>query len=203
MRNTLIAGWVCPLIVSAVGADEKTDAVAVNAWLVKEYPKKKWQTGPTRLDSAEVKKAYSGETIYFVFSAPPLPPGAPSAEFLKRYEAEVAEFRANYISVVVKIDAKGNVSARKTTPADLNEGLMKVTTDDEAQIAAAAILSLLHVGRTGPGAVSADLVKVKRLKDEGWTCEANKSNAFRGTVSFDKNGKCVSASKQDASPLPP
>ena len=39
-------------------------------------PGKKWQTGPEFMDSEEIRKAFGKQRFYYVFSSPPMPPGA-------------------------------------------------------------------------------------------------------------------------------
>jgi hypothetical protein len=78
---------------------------------------------------------------------------------------------------------------------------MRITTDDDARIGAAAILSLYGSDRVGPGIVTAKEVTVTR-SENGWTCSVFRENAFRGEVVFDKDGKFVSMTKEYAGPLP-
>jgi hypothetical protein len=74
--------WIASVIVlltTSVSADERganADLVKVGSFLNKTFPKKKWQTGPTRIDTPEIRKAYPGARFYAVKSVPPLPPGA-------------------------------------------------------------------------------------------------------------------------------
>jgi hypothetical protein len=179
----------------------KADMTAFKAYLAKNHPKKKWQTGPLRLDSAEIRKAYGRRRFYFVFSSPPLPPGAANPEILRRYEEKVQEFQKNAISLTVAIEDKDKISPL-SKPADFSPGLMKVKTDADAKTAAAAILSLYGSGRVSPGIVAAKEVTVTK-NDMGWSCRVVKKLAFQGTVTFDAKGKCVSVSKIFTGPLPP
>jgi hypothetical protein len=84
---------------------------------------------------------------------------------------------------------------------DYNQGLMRVTTDDDARICAAAILSLYSSDRVGTEIVTAKEVTVTR-SENGWSCSVFRENAFRGAVVFDKDGKLVSMTKAYAGPMP-
>jgi hypothetical protein len=163
-------------------------------------PGKKWQTGPTPMDSEEIRRAYGKARFYSVYSSPPLPPGAPLPELLKEYEQKMDEHRKQFISITVRIDEQERITSLYEAE-DYNQGLMRVTTDDDARICAAAILSLHGSDRVGPGIVTAKEVTVTRIEN-GWSCSVFRENAFRGEVVFDKDGKCVSMKKVYAGPLP-
>jgi len=64
---------------------------------------------------------------------------------------------------------------------DYNQGLMRVTTDDDAMICAAAILSLYGSDRVGPEIVAAKAVTVTN-SENGWLCSLFRENAFRSEV---------------------
>ncbi len=163
-------------------------------------PGKKWQTGPTLIDSEEIRRAYGKARFYSVHSSPPLPPGAPLPELLEEYERKMDEYRERFISMTVRIDEQETMTPLYEA-ADYNQGLMSVTTDDDARIAAAAILSLYGSDRVAPGIVYATEVAVRRTEN-GWSCSVFRENAFRGEVVFDKDGKVVSLTKVYAGPLP-
>jgi hypothetical protein len=163
-------------------------------------PGKKWQTGPTPMDSAEIRKAYGKARFYSVYSSPPLPPGAPLPELLENYERKKEEHQKQFISLTCKIDEQDSITPLYTAE-DYNQGLMRVTTDDDARIAAAAILSLYSSDRVGPGIVTAKEVTVTR-SENGWSCSVFRENAFQGAVAFDRDGKCVSMTKVYAGSLP-
>lgn len=179
----------------------ETDLEAFRAYLKEHYREKKWQTGPTRIDSDEIRKAYPGQRFYFVFSAPPLPPGAPLPEVLKSYQKRMEEFRKDYLALTVRIDAAGKISALQKA-ADYNAGLMKVATDEDAKIAAAAVVALCGQDRVGPGAVAANEVRVTK-NEQGWTCTVSKPRTYQATAAFDPAGRCLRVSKHYAGPLPP
>ena len=163
-------------------------------------PGKKWQTGPTPMDSAEIRTAYGKARFYSVYSSPPLPPGARLPELVEQYERNMAEYQKQFISMTIRIDEQETMTPLYEAE-DYNQGLMRVTTDDDARICAAAILSLYGSDRVGPGIVSANEVTVTRT-DNGWSCSVFRENAFRGAVVFDKAGKCVSMTKVYVGPLP-
>jgi len=79
---------------------------------------------------------------------------------------------------------------------------MRVATDEDAKICAAAILSMYSSDdRVGPGIVAAKEVTVTKIEN-GWSCSVHRENAFQGEVRFDKDGKLVSATKTYTGPLP-
>ncbi len=187
-----------PFQVRANGSERtKEDLAAFKSYLEKKAAEKKWQTGPARIDSDEVRKSYEKRRFYYVFSAPPLPPGANTPEVQKAYQQRLEEFRKNYISLTVSIDDQGKIAL-----ADYNQGLMKIKTDEDAQTAAAAILSLHASERVGPGPVAAKDVTVTK-SEKGWSCRVVKRNAYQGSVTFDAAGKYTGVSKIYAGPLPP
>ena len=163
-------------------------------------PGKKWQSGPTLMDSEEIRRAYGKARFYSVYSSPPLPPGAPLPELVKEYEEKMIAYQKEFVSLTVRIDEQERM-APLYEAEDYNQGLMRVTTDDDARISAAAILSLYGSDRVGPEIVTAKEVTVTR-SDNGWTCNVFRENAFQGQVVFDKDGKCVSMKKVYIGPLP-
>jgi len=163
-------------------------------------PGKKWQSGPTPMDSEEIRRAYGQARFYSVYSSPPLPPGARLPQLIEAYKQKMDEYQKQFISMTIRIDEQERM-APLSGAEDYNQGLMRVTTDDDARISAAAILSLYGSDRVGPGIVTAKEVTVTR-SENGWSCSVFRENAFRGEVVFDKDGKCVSLKKVYAGPLP-
>ena len=163
-------------------------------------PGKKWQSGPTPMDSEEIRRAYGKARFYSVYSSPPMPPGAPLAELLQEYELKMEAYRKEFVSLTVRIDEQESVASLYAAE-DYNQGLMRVTTDEDARIAAAALLSVYCAERVGPGIVSAKEVTVTRTEN-GWSCSVFRENAFRGAVDFDKDGKLVAMTKVYAGPMP-
>jgi len=178
----------------------RADLARFQNYMEEIKPGKKWQSGPTPMDSAEIRRAYGNARFYSVYSSPPMPPGAPLPELLKDFEEKTEVYQKQFISMTVRIDGQDN-AASLYAAEDYNQGLMRVTTDDDARIAAAAILSVYCAERVVPGIVSAKEVTVTRTEN-GWSCSVFRENAFRGEVVFDKDGKVVSMTKAYAGPLP-
>ncbi len=174
---------------------------AFQAYLTKEYPQKKYMIGPTSIDSDALHAAYPQQRFCYVYTSIPLPPGANIKEVQETHHRMVVEIHKNYLSLTVRVDEKGQV-VPLGKPESYNVGLMNVASDDDAQTAAAAILSLHTSGRNAPSAVEAKDVKVKKL-DKGWLCEVDHKSAFRGTVTFDAEGHCRSVSKNYTGSVPP
>ncbi len=178
----------------------RADLTKFQSYIEEIKPGKKWQTGPARMDSEEIRKAFEKLRFYYVYSSPPMPPGAPLPELLEEYQRNLEAYQKQFISLIIKIDEQG-----RTTPLygaeDYNLGMMRVTTDEEAKICAAAILSLYGSEHVGPEIVAAKDVTVTR-SELGWSCKVLRENAFQGEVIFDKDGKCVSMTKTYMGSLP-
>ena len=203
MRTLCVASLLLPALAASAGDEAARDKVgqdAFVAYLRKEHPGKRCQSGPSRLNAAAVRAAYGNRRFYFVFSKPPLPPGATIKSVQDAYRRKVEDIRKNHISLTAAVDEEGNV-VPLLKPADFDGGLMKVRSGEDARTAAAAILSLFGSGQNGPGAVEAREVSVTKGK-EGWECEVHRKDAFQGRVAFDASGKCVAVSKAYAGPLP-
>ncbi|MGH9755082.1 MAG: hypothetical protein ACREA2_20075, partial [Blastocatellia bacterium] len=162
---------------------------------------KKWQTGPAHIDSEEIRKAYGKQRFYYVFSSPPTPPGAALQELIDEYHKKVEAYQKEFISLTMSFDEEGNMTSLHKAE-DYNQGLMRVTTDGDAKIAAAAILSLYYSDLVGPGIVRATEVSVAK-SENGWSCSVLRENEFQGTVYFDGDGKLVSVTKTSAGAPPP
>jgi len=189
----------------AENAENQQTQIAADLTRFRNYmeevkPGKKWQSGPIPMDSEEIRMAYGKARFYSVYSSPPLPPGAPLPELLAAYEQKMNDYHKQFISMTIRIDEQETM-APLYEAQDYNQGLMRVTTDDYARICAAAIMSLYSADRVRPGIVTAKEVTVIR-SENGWTCSVFRENAFRGSVVFDKDGKCVSMTKVYAGPLP-
>jgi hypothetical protein len=183
--------------------DEKTtaDLAKFRNYIEEIMPGKKWQTGPALMDSAEIRKAYEKQRFYYVFSSPPMPPGAPLPELLDEYKLKLDEYQKQFISLVIGMDELGKITPLHDEE-DYNSGMMRVTTDEDAKICAAAILSMYSSDpRVGPGIVTAKEVTVTK-SGSGWSCSVHRENAFEGTVVFDSDGKVVSATKTYLGPMP-
>jgi hypothetical protein len=186
---------------NAQDAQIRADLTKFQGYLEENKPGKKWQTGPALMDSEEIRKAFEKARFYYVFSSPPMPPGAPLPELLDEYNQRVEEFQKQFISLTVKIDGDGKITPLHEEE-DYNLGMMRVTSDEDAKICAAAILSMYSSDpRVGPGIVTAKEVAVTKT-EKGWSCSVIRENAFQGTVLFDSEGKIVSATKTYMGPLP-
>lgn len=172
----------------------KADLEAIHAYLAKNHAGKKWQRGPARIDSEELRKAYGKLRFHHVYSSPPLRGIPPSPKELEEWKL--------FLSLVLAADEK-NTLAPYVTGADYNRGLMKVATDDDARIAAAAILSLTSGPHVGPSAVAAKDVVVTRTAKGGWSCRVERKNQFMASVQLNADGKCLGASKNYSGPFPP
>jgi hypothetical protein len=196
-----LLGWALIAIAeNAEPARGKEGLDAFRAYLKKQYSDKKWQTGPSRLDSKAIQSAYGTQRFYFVFSRPPFPPGANIKSIQDAYRRRLAEFNKTHISLVVRYD-KGQV-VPLLGAKDYNVSLKKVTSDETAATVATAILSLYGSGRVSPGLVEPKEVRVTKV-GKGWSCVVQKVMAFQGTVVFDADGRCTSVSKFYTGPLPP
>jgi hypothetical protein len=164
-------------------------------------PGKKWQTGPSLMESEEISKAYGNARFYYVYSSPPLPPGADLPELHAEYAQKMEEHQKQFISLTMRIDEQGKMASLYKAQ-DYNQGLMRVTTDEDARICAAAILSLYCSDIVRPEIVTAKEVAVTR-SENGWSCSVLRENVFRGEVVFDKDGKCVSMTKEYEGSVPP
>src|SRR5262245_4820899 len=186
---------------NAQDAQTMADLAKFQSYLQENKPGKKWQTGPARMDSEEIRTAFGKARFYYVFSSPPMPPGAPLPELLEEHRLRMEEYHKQFISLTMRLDDEGRMTPLHEEE-DYNLGMMRVTTDEDAKICAAAILSLYSSDdRVAPGTVAAKEVTVTRT-DSGWSCSVHRENAFQGEVVFDKEGKVVSATKTYAGPLP-
>lgn len=199
----ILAVFVAPTIRADDSAEtQKKDLDAFKKYLADKHPGKKWSAGPTALDSKELREAYPGKRFYFVHSAPPLPPGAPLKDLLERHRERMIDYQKNYISVTVEVSGD-DIKPLGRAPADLGKGLMRVRSEDDAKVAAAAVLSIVNDGRGGPGVVTAAEVKVAHEDKIGWTCQVDKPFAFQGIVKFTPRGGLEQVSKVSTAPLPP
>jgi hypothetical protein len=186
---------------NAQDAQTMADVAKFQSYLEENKPGKKWQTGPTRMDSEEIRKAFGKARFYYVFSSPPAPPGAALPELIEEHQRRMEEHQKQFISLVMRIDEEGRITPLHEEE-DYNLGMMRVTTDEDAKICAAAILSLYSSDdRVSPGLVAAKEVTVTR-SENGWSCSVHRENAFEGEVIFDKEGKIVSVTKTYTGSLP-
>ena len=137
------------------GQDAQAEQTAADLGRFRNYmeefkPGKKWQTGPAPMDSEEIRKAFEKQRFYYVFSSPPMPPGADLPELHEEFARKMEEHQKQFISLAVRIDEQGKITPLYNVE-DYNPGMMRVTTDDDARICAAAVLSLYGSDRVGLG----------------------------------------------------
>jgi hypothetical protein len=195
----------CGIITNTAGKNAQNEQIRADVTRIRNYmegvkPGKKWKSGPTPMDSAEIRRAYPNARFYSVYSSPPMPPGAPLPELLEAYKLKMDEYQKQFISLAIRIDAQETMTPFYEAE-DYNQGLMRVTNDEDARISAAAILSLYGSDHVGPGIVNAKEVTVTKTEN-GWSASVFRENAFRGEVVFDKDGKVVSMKKEYAGPMP-
>jgi hypothetical protein len=193
------------IVTRAAGKNAQNEQVRADLTRLRNYmeefkPGKKWQSGPTPMASEEISRAYGKARFYSVYSSPPTPPGAPLPELLEEYKQKMDEYQKQFISMTIRIDEQESM-APLYEANDYSQGLMLVTTDDDARIAAAAVLSLCITDHLVPEIVTAKEVTVTR-SENGWSCSVFRENAFRGEVVFDKEGRCVSMTKVYVGPMP-
>ena len=181
LRNPLILLSLllfCAGRLAAAERSEEQNLKIVNKYLAAQHPGKNWEQGPTRIQSGVVDKAFADAKFYYVFSSQDPQP------------------RAEWISLLMRLDKDGGVSEVSGAGA-MNVGLMKVSSDADAKIAAAAIMSLTF-GPFGPVAVSGADVQVAH-QNGGWYCLATPGPAGQRKVdaievSFDASGACTELS---------
>ena len=180
-----------------------TDVARFHEALAEKGMSDKWEGDPIPLASEELRAAYPGVKFLYTFKSAPLPPGAPMPELIASHQRAMEAYEKKSLRITIGINDKGFARAFKT-PADFNVGLRPITTDAEAKMAAAAILSLIDVDEIGPSALSAEEVSVTK-SSEGWTCRVAQVKGVIGMVTFDQKGHCISATKSlnYSVPVPP
>ncbi|MBS1124825.1 MAG: hypothetical protein H6Q90_7053 [Deltaproteobacteria bacterium] len=188
-------------VADAAVSDGDRDLERVRAYFDKHHPQKRWQLGPSRIDSVEIQHVFAGRRFYYVFSAVPMAPGANIDTVQDAYRERLAEFQAAYISETVAIDDRGVIESLKTI-ADYNRLTSPVTNESEVTTAAAAVLSLDSTGGVAPGVISAAQVKLTKTGD-GWSASVDVTDRFAGSVAFDVAGRIAGLGKQYNGPKPP
>ncbi len=169
----------CPLTAAEPDQAAK-DQAAVKKFLAAQYADKTWQQGPAAMQNGALDKAFPGVRFYYVFSS------------------QLPQPKAELVSVMMRVQDGGKV-AEVSGPASMSQGLMKVVNSADAQVAAAAIMSLTF-GPSGPVSISAGDVPVARLNG-GWFCLATpgppgQKQALQ--VIFDADGHCTDITHRDA-----
>lgn len=171
---------------AAAAQQEKEDQEAIQAYLAKAHPKVTTAT-PGRMDTPAIRTAYPGYRFYVIKMRFPM--GIPTPP----------DWHETHIDLTVSIDTNGKLETRGDANA-MNIGLMKITTDEEAKTAAAAIMSLLIAG-SGIQKVEAAQVKVEA--NEQFRMCAAQVRALTYKIIFNQAGKCTQATLQDNSPPRP
>ena len=179
------------------------DAQAFREALAEEGVADRWEGDPLPLSSQELYTAYPGVRFFYTFKPRPLPPGAPMPQLLEQHKRAMQEYQKHSLRMTVGINDKGFANAYRT-PEDFNVGLRPVKSDEQAKIAAAAILSLMDADHIAPSAIPAEEVKVTKTEN-GWTCRVEQPRGIKGLVTFNEAGRCTSVSKTAnySRPLPP
>lgn len=153
-------------------AVQARDVKNVIAYLQAKYPHKTIE--PKQCKGEGVQAAYPGQRFYYVDTIP--------------HQGIASNFREenpDQLRAFVHILADGSI----TDVWNENTGLMPVTDEKTARVAAAGILNL-HSSMTDlRQPVGVVELTVDRTADGGWHCYANNRNA-RMEVSFDKSGRC-------------
>ncbi len=218
----LLAGWAAPGLAEP-SKEEDAEQAAADGEAVLEYVKanelgETWHGQPTRLDTEEIRKAYPGYRVYHTFAAPPVRRfggAAPSPQEVERDRKAEAEYQKQSLRMAFLV--KDGKPTALTDAADYNTGLMPIKSDDDAKIAAAAILSLRPIRQFAvpPARVETGAVKISKT-EKGWTgttvvkhdMQFRGSWSGAGTVAIDADGKvtAVAHSLTHApykGPLPP
>jgi hypothetical protein len=185
-------------------ADRKqgtSDVTKVEEYLKEKHAGKKWQAGPARIDTEEVRAAYGGLRFYYVFSPPPVPPrggAAPGPEVLEELRKAQAQFEKNNVSLTVALDEEGDVSAYQKAE-EFSRGLRKILGEADAKTATAAVLSLFVADELGPKMVAAKDVTAQKDAKGRWcgsvTIGAAGRGGWSGTVNFDNDGRCITLAR--------
>lgn len=191
--------------------EAKADHAAFQAFLKENKLDGAWQDGPILMDTEEVRKAFANCRVYYTFAAPPrgyIGGAAPSPEILKRDAEARAAYEKHSLRIVVAIQDGKVIPLKKTE--DYNARLMPIKSEDDARIAAAAILSLQFRQQLnfshGPTPVAAKDVKAVK-NEKGWSCTmplhypgglGGPRDGWRGegVVGFDAGGKVTKVTMQ-------
>lgn len=171
------------LTAGAAGAPNRAgdDVKAVKKYLADHCQGKNWEQGPSPMQNAAIDRAFPDSRFYYVFSS------------------QLPAPRIDWISVMLRVRDDGSVAEVSGSGA-ANDGLMRVVNASDAQIAAAAIMSLTF-GPFGPNSISSDEVRVAPMNG-GWYCFATPGPAGGKRdglmVSFDGGGRCAGISRWSA-----
>ncbi len=210
LRGLLALACVCiggALLAKAAEQRQKGDLAIFQDFLKEKYKDKKWQIGPSPIETPELKQAFPNLRFYYVFTAPPARTGDLQAELKRLREEELKRKQGGkkegepWLSLTVAIDNQGKLQPL-ASPADFKKLLPAVNSHVEANTTAALILTLYPSG-TKPSRVLADDVSAIRDKD-GWSCSfSNREVSYSGGVQFNPEGEVVAISKYRLRQVPP
>jgi len=149
-------------------------------------------SGSVRLESRELTQAYPKSSFWVVASPRELPRGAKSA-------GGGTPANPHPVSVGVRISANQELIELRT-PNDFKSGLIPIHSEDDARIAAAAILSTRDGYYFAPSIIESSQIEVQH-DAKGWICRF-KSPPREGRVVFSADGKCTDISMQYRGPFP-
>jgi hypothetical protein len=179
----------------------QSDLAKVESYLNEKHPGKKWQAGPARIDTDEVRAAYGKLRFYYVYSPPPVPPriGAQLGPLaLEEFDKARVQFEKDYVSLTIALDEEGSLRAYQKAE-DFSRGLLKIEGEADAKTATAAVLSLFVADEVGPKTVAEKDITTEKDAEGRWygsvTIGAAGSGGWRGTVSFDKDGRCTAVDR--------
>jgi hypothetical protein len=178
----------------------ESDLAKVEEYLKEKHPGKKWQAGPARIDTEEVRAAYGKLRFYYVFSPPPAPPrgGAPPGpEVLEEFQKARAQFEKDNLSLTVALDREG--ASAYQNAEDFSRGLLEIAGEADARTATAAVLSLFVADELGPQTVAAKDVTAQKDPKGRWygsvTIGAAGRGGWSGAVHFDQEGRCTAVAR--------
>lgn len=186
------------LCATAQAAPLPQDLVTVRKYLAAHHAGKTWQVGPTQIDTAELRKLLPRLRFWYVFSSPPLPPGAPLKESLDAYNREMAAYHRHRLTAVVQVSGTDTIGG-----LDIVHKLPRVQTDAQSKAVAAAVLSLTAGDRVAPGPISAADVEIAERPEGGWLCVAQSPHNFLAQARFSPKGKLLNVIRMFAGSLPP
>lgn len=211
---TAVLSWIAlstlnPLLATSATAAQtaepmnSSDAAAFADYLQRHNLTPLWQGNPAAISSDEIRAAYPDVRFYYTYRRPPNPPGAITPELQQRYDQQLDEYRAHSLRLTIGIDWRGEVRPYRE-PDDFNIWLAPITTEQDARVAAAAILSLIVDENVAPGVIPAKEITVTATS-AGWVAHVAQLRGVNGKVEFDQRGRCVAISKRlsYSPPVPP
>jgi hypothetical protein len=181
------------IFVAALASVAHADEVAsVRAFLTQKHPGRRWDEGPTPIDSPAVRAVYPRLRFYRVSSHKPLPPGAYIKETVDAYQRESERVGREMLDAIVSIDNRGRVQA-----VDWNRGRTTTGTSEPALRATTAAIAAIQ-------GVSVAPAEVTFTRDQGMTYGTALAESHQLVqVGFDDHGRVVSVNAAYVGPMPP